>query len=363
MQSQSENEPVQIFNEIFLNDYNKNLIALSLIFMFSIVFNLIYFLIDSLIDKDKHYRLSAKSAGIYQASKQHSKPKSKLKGSDEDKESFEIDQEKVNIQAENKKIDYSVWSYRNLQISFVHSSLCSLWLIRIIFLRHEELFDDLLYHVSWDTYLMVAFSCGYFLYDFYDIYANGYLKSEIVVCAHHVIVLISFTYHISHLISVGYTVVALTMEINSVFLHGRKLLKFYGYKKTDQIVRINKVVNILTFVVCRFGVLIQIYYSLYFDGYKVPSGYVSFLLICVMLMTMINVILFKRLLVKDFLSSSSKKTKNTITTNNDNDIKNTDNKYEYIKKSLFGKEYDEDIKNNNGFNNQDLIYRNSFNTL
>lgn len=307
MQSQPENEPLPVFDEYFRNDSYKNILALSVIFMFSIVFNLIYLAIDFFTDKDKHYNFALQITGNYWVEPNKSRYDNAtdefISQKIQNMENYEIDKEKIKRQ--KKRVEYTVWSYRNLQVSFIHSTLCSIWLFRIMMTRYEALFNDLLYYVSWDTYLLVAFTCGYFLYDFYDIYASGYVKKEASVCLHHVIVLISFTYHITHLISVGYTVCALFMEVNSVFLHARKLMKFYGYKKTDLIVRMNKIINLLTFIIFRFGVLYKIYSAIYYDGHTVDFRYSSFLFICTVLMTIINVILFKRLVLKDFFTKEN----------------------------------------------------------
>ena len=50
----------------------------------------------------------------------------------------------------------------------------------------------------------------------------------------------------------------------------------------------------LSFVVFRFGVIIFIYASMYLDRHRVSIPYVLFLLVCVFLMNIINVVLFKR---------------------------------------------------------------------
>jgi hypothetical protein len=168
-----------------------------------------------------------------------------------------------------------------------------------LLVRFQPLFGDLLFYVSWDTYLLVAFSAGYFLYDLYDIYANGYLKREWVVGLHHVIVLISFSYHMCQLMSVGYTVLALMMEFNSVFLHARKLLGFYMFGKRSAPYLVNCACNILTFVLFRFGILVYIFYGVYLDGHRVTWSYLTMLVTCVSLMAIINVVLFKRIVEKD----------------------------------------------------------------
>lgn len=303
-------ESTKSLHDYLSNNNYKNLISFSLIFMFSLVFYCIYLLVDSIIDKDKHHKYCLMAFEKYEKScqmRKHKKqqqqqlqtPADLQKDEDEDA-SINVDKlNKEKLMERNRKLDFTIWSNRNLQISFIHSTLSSLWIIRILALRHTELFDDLLFHVSWDTYLLIAFSCGYFLYDFYDIYANGYFKKEWVVCAHHWIVLVSFSYHLTNLLSIGYTVVALMMEFNSVFLHARKLLRFYGYKADSGVVLANSVANILTFLVFRFGVIYIIFYGVFVDGHRVSTGYLIMLTTCAFLMAIINVVLFYQIVSKD----------------------------------------------------------------
>lgn len=64
------NETMQpLLHEYFRNTYYKNVIALSLILLFSIVFNMIYLAIDSILDKKKHYNNALKLAKSYSAAK------------------------------------------------------------------------------------------------------------------------------------------------------------------------------------------------------------------------------------------------------------------------------------------------------
>ncbi|RNA35594.1 TLC domain-containing 2-like [Brachionus plicatilis] len=293
----SPNDSILVSYSSSVHDYlnqlsYRNLIVICLILMFSIVFYLISLIVDSVVDKQKHYELSVKSFERYEQAVLRRRRQ-------EDDAVFKIREESEEMEARNGKLAFTIWTNRNLQVSFVHSVLCSLWLLYILIARHSELFADLLYAVTWDAYLVLAFSCGYFLYDFYDICANGYLKREWVVCVHHWIVLLSFGYHMINLISIGYTVVALLMEFNSVFLHARKLLKFYAFKRNSCIVYANCVANILSFVVFRFGILGLIMYSFKVDGHRVSLQYLCMLIAFVLIMTVINVILFKRIIQKD----------------------------------------------------------------
>ena len=310
-------ETTKSLHDYFTNNYYKHLITLSLILMFAIVFYLIYLIIDSLIDKSYHQFISVQAYERYEARKLQSLKRKSLKDDAQSRPEEEPDDGDAETRAKRKalersrKIEFTSWSHRNLHVSFIHSVLCSVWLVRIVACRSSDLFGDLLGFVSWDTYLLLAFSCGYFLYDFYDIYANGYLKIEWVVCVHHAIVLLTFGYHMINLVNIGYTVVALFMEFNSVFLHARKLLRFYGFKRESALVRVNNILNLLTFVVFRFGVLGIICAGIYVDGKRVTLRYLIMLSTCSFLMGIINVVLFKRILAKDWLTSRKKSEETT----------------------------------------------------
>jgi hypothetical protein len=91
------------------------------------------------------------------------------------------------------------------------------------------------------------------------------------------------------------------MEFNSVFLHARKLLKFYGFHSSSPVVLANSALNMVTFVAFRFGTIALIFAGVYHDGHRVTRNYLLMLVTCVVLMAIINVVLFKRILVKDLV--------------------------------------------------------------
>ncbi len=200
---------------------------------------------------------------------------------------------------EIKKIKDSLWMINNLQISFIHSCLCVLFISFTVF-KNPHMFDDLILHTSNEAYLLVAFSVGYFLYDFYDTYRSNKVFEMWVVTIHHVIVISLFSYHIINVYCLGYSLIALCMEFNSVFLHSRKLIKLYGYKKTDLIYRINSFFNFFTFVLFRFGVLIYILVDIFLYNHRITKNYFILLLSCFGSMTIMNIGLFLRLVMKDF---------------------------------------------------------------
>jgi hypothetical protein len=347
-------EPTRSLHEYLNTNLHKNIIALTAVVMFAIVFYLIYLLVEFFSDKEKHYKLALQSFERYEARKRAQLERNRQlmiekKNRNLDEEDLQtektpsfLDDQKLR----NKKLNYTIWTNRNLQISFIHSVLCSIWLILILIFRSCDMFADLVQYISWDTYLVVAFSSGYFLYDFYDILANGYLKSEWVVCLHHWIVIVSFSYHMINLFNISYTVVALFMEFNSVFLHARKLLKFYQFTLSHpKLVLVNNILNLVSFVLFRFGILIFIMISMKYDGPRVPGVYLILLMIGTFAMTVINVILFKRILVRDWLSMCKMKRNQQKKTQN-NDI---ENKQEIVESETLLLEKNKcDLSNTNG---------------
>jgi hypothetical protein len=103
-----------------------------------------------------------------------------------------------------------------------------------------------------------------------------------------------------YLVNVGYSVLALLMEFNSICLHTRKLLKFYLFKQDSLAVRLNDVLNFFTFVLFRFGVLIAIIHGMITQGHRVTFNYLVLLGTCTFIMIVINLLLFKRLYKKDW---------------------------------------------------------------
>ncbi|KAH3887339.1 TLC domain-containing protein 2-like [Dreissena polymorpha] len=138
------------------------------------------------------------------------------------------------------------WRWNNLLISWIHGAIVGTWDILCLVL-YPEMFDDLLHHINYFTYLMVAFSTGYFVYDFLDLLIKRQLFSCWEVTLHHIAVTSMFWYNFHCRMCIGYNVVALMAEINSFFLHSRKLLHMLKFEFTNNFYRAVCYVNLLTF--------------------------------------------------------------------------------------------------------------------
>lgn len=88
--------------------------------------------------------------------------------------------------------------------------------------------EDLISSQSLLSHSLVAVSTGYFIHDFLDVALNRSFKRSWEVLLHHSVVLSCFSLSVTSRLYVGYSVVSLLVEINSVFLHIRQLLLLSG---------------------------------------------------------------------------------------------------------------------------------------
>ncbi len=91
----SDNSAMPLLHEYFRNSYYKNFIALGLILFFSIVFNLIYLIIDSLLDKQKHYNHAVKLTESYLKARQRRQDLEKSQENKDPEQNYELDKVKA----------------------------------------------------------------------------------------------------------------------------------------------------------------------------------------------------------------------------------------------------------------------------
>lgn len=192
------------------------------------------------------------------------------------------------------------WKWRNLFISWIHALIVGTWDLTC-FYRYPELTTDLIAFHNMYTYAMVAFSIGYFIHDFIDIIASKRLKDTWEVIPHHIAVAGMFLYNVAQCRCVAYNVIALLAEVNTIFLHSRKLLQMSGVSFSHWLYRMNSFMNIFTFVSCRFLCLSWIVYGMFIWYDRVTIVYLLVLGSAMFVMWVINVVLFWRLLCSDVL--------------------------------------------------------------
>uniref|UniRef100_A0A3B3ZJF4 TLC domain-containing protein n=1 Tax=Periophthalmus magnuspinnatus TaxID=409849 RepID=A0A3B3ZJF4_9GOBI len=202
---------------------------------------------------------------------------------------------------------FYAWRWRNLSVSMVHSLLTGTWAVTCVVVWPETLQDLHLYHTPL-SYLLVCVSTGYFVQDACDIIYTGHARSSWEFLLHHVLVLSCFLYAICSQLYVAGAVVALFVEVNSVTLHLRLLLKLAGAQSTP-LYQINKVVNIITYVI--FRLFTQFYLTWYILSNYASLDNAGFFLICMIVMNIMMSIYLYRLIRADFFT----RRKSSITQN------------------------------------------------
>ncbi|CAL8362352.1 unnamed protein product [Merluccius merluccius] len=188
------------------------------------------------------------------------------------------------------------WRWRNLSVSLVHSTLTGTWALGCA-LIWPETFHNLHSYFTSASYLLVCVSTGYFVQDAGDIILSGHAWGSWEFLIHHVLVVGCFTYAIFTKIYVSGAVIALFVEVNSVTLHTRLMLKLADAQSTPAY-QINKLLNLFTYVFFRLSA--QAYLSWYIVYNYAWLDHAGFFLTCMVMMNGMILIYFYRLLRADF---------------------------------------------------------------
>lgn len=110
--------------------------------------------------------------------------------------------------------------------------------------------EDLINSFSVSAQGVISLSVGYFLYDFVDMAIHDRRRSTELLF-HHALVMTCFGLSVCTSYYQGYSLVALLVEVNSIFLHLRQLMLLFGISKGATIYKANSILNLGTFVVFR----------------------------------------------------------------------------------------------------------------
>ncbi|XP_051933682.1 TLC domain-containing protein 1 [Hippocampus zosterae] len=193
--------------------------------------------------------------------------------------------------------EFQTWKWKNLSLSLVHSTLTGTWAVSSVLLWPETLSDLHVYHTPL-SYLLVCVSTGYFVHDTTDIVGTGNGRRSWEFLLHHALVLSCFLYTLYTQLYVAGAVTALLVEVNSVTLHLRLLLKMAG-ATSSAAYRLNKVLNVCTFVAVRLAT--QFYVTWYIAANYPRLDRAAFFMTCLMVMNIIMLVYLYRLIRSDFL--------------------------------------------------------------
>ncbi|NXN12408.1 TLCD2 protein, partial [Indicator maculatus] len=192
------------------------------------------------------------------------------------------------------------WKWRNIWTSLAHSALpATPNSSPHRFYLHPELSEDLVGTHSPGAHSLVAVSVGYFLEDFVDMLCNQKLHQSWELLFHHSVVIVCFGIAVLLHQYVGFALVALLVEINSIFLHLRQILLMANLVHTA-CYRLNSVINLGTYVVFRIATLAWMAHWLLLNRQNVPPAAYAVGTLGMAIMMPMNIILLYRLLRSDF---------------------------------------------------------------
>lgn len=174
----------------------------------------------------------------------------------------------------------------------------------LCFYLHPQMAEDLISTHSVFSHALVSVSIGYFIYDFWDMVLNQ-LSQSVELVFHHLVVISCFSLSAVTQRYVGFAVVALLVEINSVFLHLRQMLRLAGGAKSTPY-RLNSMLNLGTFMVFRISTLAWMTRWLALNRERVPLMAYTMGSVGMAIMTLMNIVLFYRLLRSDFLQTGGR---------------------------------------------------------
>ncbi|KAK5868837.1 hypothetical protein PBY51_009814 [Eleginops maclovinus] len=208
--------------------------------------------------------------------------------------------------------DDHTWKWRNLSVSMVHSLLTGTWALTCVLVWPETLYNLHSYHTSL-SYLLVCVSTGYFVQDAGDIILTGHAKASWEFLIHHTLVISCFLYSLYTQLYVAGAVIALFVEVNSVTLHLRLLLKLAN-AQSSPMYQINKVLNIITYITFRLSTQFYLTWYIVHNYTWLDNG--SFFLASMIGMNTMILIYFYRLLRADFFPRNSRAVRHNGTHNN-----------------------------------------------
>lgn len=194
----------------------------------------------------------------------------------------------------------NAWKWKNISISLVHSLISGFWSC-YCFYDNPKLAEDMIQTHTVPAHTLISVSVGYFIYDTIDMLIYQRNRQSYELMGHHVVIIICFGVSIVSRMYVGYAVVALVIELNSIFLHLRQILQICHYKKDNKMYRLNSIINLGTFMGFRISVMAWMSRWMLINKDLIPLVFYSLGSIGLAVMTVMNIVLFYRLLQSDFI--------------------------------------------------------------
>ncbi|XP_071447185.1 TLC domain-containing protein 2-like isoform X2 [Hetaerina americana] len=163
--------------------------------------------------------------------------------------------------------------------------------------------EDLISKYSTSSHVLCSITTGYFVYDFIDMALNHRKRSSYELMLHHLIVITCFGLCINTRYYLGYGLVALLVEVNSVFLHTRQLMLVQGIPAKDHFLyHINTLLYLVTFVVFRILTLGWMTQWLLFNREELTTETFSLGIIALAIIIPMSAVLLLRVIIKDYVA-------------------------------------------------------------
>uniref|UniRef100_A0A8C4NJ92 TLC domain containing 2 n=1 Tax=Eptatretus burgeri TaxID=7764 RepID=A0A8C4NJ92_EPTBU len=189
------------------------------------------------------------------------------------------------------------WKWRNICTSLLHSLITGFGAL-LGFYLHPEMAEDMIDTHCLFSYYLVSFSVGYFVHDILDMVQNQGLQRCWELVMHHLVVVTCFGLTVLSCRYVGFATVALLVELNSILLHMRQLLIMAGYR-AGTAARVICLLNITSFAVFRVLTIAWMTRWLVLNCDRIPSLVYMLGSVGMAVMTVMNTMLFYRLLRSD----------------------------------------------------------------
>ncbi|XP_048252462.1 TLC domain-containing protein 2-like [Haliotis rufescens] len=204
---------------------------------------------------------------------------------------------------------HAPWRWKNTIVSFTHACISGSWSI-MCFYETPKLAEDMITTYSSFSYTLISFSVGYFVYDVVDMLLYQRTRQSLELLGHHAVLLMCYMVAITTHMYVGYAVVGLIVEVNSIFLHLRQILQIQGFQKDNSFYRMNSLINLGTFIVCRITLLAWMTRWIVINKDHVPLLFYTMGSVGLAVLTLMNIILFYRVLMSDFVRKKDTRSKN-----------------------------------------------------
>ncbi|KAL8619079.1 hypothetical protein ACOMHN_019351 [Nucella lapillus] len=198
------------------------------------------------------------------------------------------------------------WRWKNITISFLHACISGPWAL-LCFWETPKMGEDMISTYSTFSYVLISMSVGYFVYDILDMVVCQRTRQSLELVGHHVVIISCYLVAVSTQLYVGYAVVGLLVEVNSIFLHMRQLMQICHIPRRALPCRLNSLLNLATFTVFRISLLAWMTRWIVINKDSVPLFFYSLGSVGLAVLTFMNIVLFYRILRSDFFRAHKEK--------------------------------------------------------